>query len=118
MYSLPVRRFVEEDEEFSAGREPSLCDASRTLGLAVKETHADDEYLVEAAVFRVETFEVTGDELGLAGFDVRCVGSRGGLDHLRRAVYGGERASFSGLANRAGEGGGGEEGRSRWWPYH
>jgi hypothetical protein len=67
--------------------------------LAVKEAHADGEYLVEAAVFRVETFEVTGDELGLAGFEVRCVASRGGLDHLRRAVYGGEMSSFEALAN-------------------
>jgi hypothetical protein len=72
-----------KDEEFSAGREPSLDDAARTLGVAVKEAHADREDLVEATVSQVEVFEVCDEELGPAGFDVCRVSARRGLDHLR-----------------------------------
>ncbi len=99
MYSLPVRRFVEEDEEFSAGREPSLDEPARTLGVAVKEAHADREDLVEAMVSQIEVLKGRDEELGLASFDVRRVSARRGFDHLRGAVDRGEVAFFEALAN-------------------
>jgi hypothetical protein len=68
--SRPLRRgwawrLVVEDEESSAGREPSLCEAARPLGGAMKEADADREDLVEAAVSEVEVFEVRDEELAL-----------------------------------------------------
>src|ERR687894_845432 len=93
------RRRVEEDEDRAAGREPSLDDAARTPGLAVKEANADREDLVEAPISQVEIPKGRDEELGLAGFYVSCVSPRGGLDHLRRAVYRGEMAFFETLAN-------------------
>ena len=93
------RRRVEEDEECSARREPSLGDAARTLGVAVKKTHADREDLVETPVSQVEVLEGRDEELGFDGFYVRRVSARRGLDHLRRAVDRGEMACFEALAN-------------------
>lgn len=93
------RRRVEEDEDSAAGREPSLDDAARTPRLAVKEANADREDLVEAPISQVEVLKGHDEELGFAGFYVSCVSPRGGLDHLRRAVYRGEMAFFEALAN-------------------
>jgi hypothetical protein len=72
-----------KNEDYSARREPSLDDAARTLGVAVKEAHADREDLVEATVSQVEVLKGRDEELGPASFDVRCVPVRRGLDHLR-----------------------------------
>jgi hypothetical protein len=93
------RRQVEEDEERSAGREPSLDYAARTLGLTVKEANADREDLVEATISQVEVLKGRDKELGFASLDVRQVSERGGLDHLRRAVYRGEMAFFEAFAH-------------------
>jgi hypothetical protein len=95
------RRLIEEDEKRSARREPSLDEATRTLGLTVEEVHADREDLVEAAISQVEVLKGRDEELGFAGLDVRHVSARGGLDHLRRAVYRGEIAFFEALANES-----------------
>src|SRR5687768_2039827 len=93
------RRRVEEDEDRTAGREPSLDEAARTLGLTMEEANADREDLVEATISQVEVLEGRDEELSLASLDVRHVSTRGRLDHLRRAVYRGEMAFFEALAH-------------------
>jgi hypothetical protein len=93
------RRRVEEDEERSARREPSLDEAARTLGLTVEKADADREDLVEAAISQIEVLKVRDEELGFAGLYVRRVSARGGLDHLRRAVYRGEMTFVEAFAN-------------------
>jgi hypothetical protein len=93
------RRLIEEGEERSAGCEPPLDDIARTLGVAVKETHANREDLVEAAVSQVEVLEDRDEELGPAGLDVRRVSVGCGLNHLRRAVDRGEMSLLKPLAN-------------------
>ena len=75
-------------------------DAARTLWVTVKEANADREDLVEAPISQVEILKGRDEELGSAGFYVRCVSPRGGLDHLHRAVYRGEMAFFEALANQ------------------
>jgi hypothetical protein len=92
---------IEEDEKRSARREPSLDEATRTLGLTVEEVHADREDLVEAAISQVEILKGRDKELRFAGLDVHHVPARGGLDHLRRAVYCGEMAFFEAFANES-----------------
>src|SRR3712207_7924525 len=76
------RRRVEEDEERSAGREPSLGEASRPLGLTVEEANADREDLVEAPISQVEVLKGRDEELGLAGLDVRHVPAQIGRAHV------------------------------------
>ena len=97
---LLVRRLVEEYEKSSAGREPTLDHAERTLGFAVEEADAGREDLVEAPVSKVEVFEARDEELGATGIDVRRVSTRRGLYHLLRAVDRGESAPFEALANQ------------------
>ena len=72
----------EEGQDRSAGREPSLDDVARTVGIAVKEADANREDLVEAALPQVEVLEVRDEELGFAGFYVRRVSACRGFDHL------------------------------------
>ena len=71
----------------------------RTVGLAVEQTDACREDLVEAAVSEVDVLDRPDEELGLSRGDVLLVPSGRGVDHLRRAVDRRESAGSETLAD-------------------
>ena len=98
----PPGWWVEEREDHPTRGEPPLDQAARTLGLAMEETDPDGEDLVEPPVAELEVLELGDEELDSAGFHMRRVPARGGIDHLGRTVDRGQRAVPQALADERG----------------
>lgn len=94
-------RLIVDDRDLSARSKPLLEESTYQLRLAVKQTHANSEDLIEPSNTSVERKDIGDMELRLPRRDMLLVTSDGCFDHFRRFVDRDEMPRAQSVAHEA-----------------